>query len=254
MNLNYQFLSTQLKNTIFFLALSFVFFSNTIFAKDELVVAVGLAKPPYVIQTNDSGFELDLIRNILKKMGKSIEFVYTQFGHSAKMLEVKEVDAVMTTNKSVFSDSSKLSDEYITYQNVAISLKNSNLTINTIEDLSNYSIASFQNANKVLGQDFADAVDKCPLYLQIADQSNQPMLLVKNRVEVLIMDKNIFKYFTGELNIKDMDTRFTFHQIFPETNYRMAFKNKEYVKIFNDILAQYKQTDEYLFLRKSYKL
>ena len=244
----------KLKKIMLSVTLSFIFFSNALFASDQLVVAVGLAKPPYVIQADGSGFELDLIRNILKKMGKSTKFVYTQFGHSPKMLAVKEVDAVMTTNQNVFSDSSKLSDAYITYQNVAISLSDSNLIINTIEDLANYSIASFQKADKVLGQAFADAVDTSPLYMKIADQSQQPMLLLKKRVEVLIMDRNIFKYFASELNIKDINGQFTFHQIFPETHYKMAFKNKEYVKIFNNTFAQYKQTDEYLLLRKNYNL
>lgn len=60
-----------------FLAICLVFITNTLFAKDQLVVAVGLAKPPYVIQSNNSGFELDLIRNIFKKMGKSTKFIYT---------------------------------------------------------------------------------------------------------------------------------------------------------------------------------
>jgi polar amino acid transport system substrate-binding protein len=237
-----------------FLVLCCTFFPNTTRAEDELVIAVGLAKPPYVIQSDNSGFELDLIRHIVKKMGKSTQFIYTQYGHSSKMLEVKEVDAVMTTNKSVFTDTTKLSDEYITYQNVAISLKKNNLVINSIEDLANYTIASFQKADKVLGQSFASAVDKSPLYMKIADQSQQPMLLLKNRVEVLIMDINIFVYFTRQLGVNDTNTMFTYHPIFPKTNYRIAFKNKDNVKVFNEVLAQYKQTHEYLQLKQNYNL
>ncbi len=251
MTLKYQFFRLKLTKTIFFITLSFTFLSNTLFANDQLLIAVGLAKPPYVIQGKNSGFELDLIRNILKKMGKSTKFIYTPFGQSAKMLEVEEIDAVMTTNQQVFADSSKLSDVYITYQNVAISLKDNNLTINTIEDLKNYSIASFQKADKLLGQGFADAVDRSPLYLEIAVQRQQPILLLKKRVEVLIMDKNIFKYFANELNI---DAKLTFHQIFPDTHYRMALKNKAYVKLFNSTFAEYKQTDEYLTLKNGYNL
>lgn len=244
----------ELKKTMVFLVLSFAMFSNTVFANDELVVAVGLAKPPYVIQEDNSGFELDLIRNIIRKMGKSTQFIYTQFGHSAKMLAVKEVDAVMTTNNSVFSDVSKLSDEYITYQNVAISLKKNQLVINSVEDLADHTIASFQKADIVLGEAFADAVDTSPLYMKIADQSQQPILLLKGRVEVLIMDINIFMYFTRKLGVNDTNTMFTYHPIFPKTNYRMAFKNKEHVNIFNEILAQYIQTDEYFQLKRNYNL
>ena len=223
-------------------------------ADEQFSIAVGLAKPPYVIQENDTGFELDLIRNITKKMGKSTKFVYTQFGHSPKMLDVNGIDAVMTTNKLVFGDESKLSNEYITYQNVAISLKQKNLQINEIKDLAMYSIASFQKADKVLGETFANAVKASPLYLKVADQSQQPSLLLKERIDVLIMDKNIFIYLVKKLNIDNIDETFTFHPVFPTTQYRMAFKNEENLKTFNTILSEYLQTEEYQLLRKRYNL
>ena len=69
MTLNYQVVLRQLNKTMIFLVLSFMLFSYTIFANDELVVAVGLAKPTYVMQADNSGFELDLIHNTLKING-----------------------------------------------------------------------------------------------------------------------------------------------------------------------------------------
>ena len=237
-----------------FLVLSFAFFSNVTSASDELVVAVGLAKPPYVIQKDNSGFELDLIRNIFKKMGKSTKFVYTQFGHSSKMLDVEAIDAVITTTPRIFSDTSKLSDKYITYQNVAISMKEDDLRIDTIKDLANYTIASFQKADKVLGKEFADAANKSPLFMKVAEQNRQPMLLLKKRVQVLVMDINIFKYFAKKIGIKNISSRFNFHEVFPINHYNVAFKNKQYVKLFNKLLAQYKQTDDYIQLKKHYNL
>jgi len=133
-------------------------------AKDKLIIAVGLAKPPYVIQANNTGFEIELIRNILASMGKSTEFVYTSFGHSSKMLEVDEIDAVMTTNSRMFTDTTKLTNVYITYENIAISLKNKNLIIESIKDLANHSVASFQKADKVLGVEFEIAVNQSPFF------------------------------------------------------------------------------------------
>lgn len=254
MTQSHQYLLDNLKRTMLFFAVSFAIFSNTAIANDELMIVVGLAKQPYVIQADDSGFEVDLIRNILKEMGNSTKFIYTTFGHSSKMFKIKEVDAIMTTNKTVFSDQLKLSDVYITYQNIAISLKEKNLTINTIKDLANYSIASFQKAEKLLGPDFADAVEQSPLYFEVANQSQQPTLLLKKRVEVLVMDKNIFKYFTRDLSNEDRNMLFTFHQIFPGTDYRIAFKNKKYLNLFNETLAKYKQTNDYLLLKKNYNL
>jgi polar amino acid transport system substrate-binding protein len=254
MTLSDKFLFFPLKKTIVLLTVCFIFISNISFANNQLKVVVGLAKPPYVIQENDKGFELDLIRNILKKMGKSVKFVYTQFGHSSKMIDVKNIDAVMTTNQNVFRDDSKLTNEYITYQNVAISLTENNFKISKINDLAGHSISSFQKADKILGAEFANILDRTLFHIKVADQSHQPSQLLKKRVDVLIMDINIFKYFVNKLGIKDIDSTFTIHEIFPSTHYRMAFKNKAYVKAFNESLAQYKQTNEYQLLKSIYNL
>lgn len=237
-----------------FLCLASLLFSVSLFAENELVIAVGLAKPPYVIQEKDSGYELDLVSHIFEKMGNTTKFIYTQFGHSAKMLAVNEVDAVMTTNSRVFPDTSLLSDVYITYQNVAISLKKNNLTIDKLADLSRYTMASFQKADKVLGEEFASAVNQSPLFMKVAEQSRQPALLIKERVEVLIMDINIFKYFAKELGIKKVEERFTFHPVFPESHYRIAFKERTNVITFNQALAEYKKSQDYVLLKQQYNL
>ena len=248
-----------LKNTfsryfLYFLMTYFISSSFSLKASEKLNVAVGLTKPPYVIQRNNSGFELELIKSIFHRMGKNAKFVYTEFGHSAKMLDVKEIDAVMTTNKQVFTDESKLSDVYITYQNVAISLKANQFNINSISELSNYTMASFQKADKVLGKEFYDAAFKSPLYIKIADQRQQPTLLLKKRVEVLVMDKNIFKYIANEVGITGIDSKFVFHPVFPKTHYRMAFKNRENAKHFNQELAKYTGSKEYKKLKERYNL
>jgi len=223
-------------------------------AKDKFIVAVGLAKPPYVIQANNTGFEIELIRNVLAKMGESAEFVYTSFGHTAKMLAVNRIDAVMTTNSIVFNDTTKLSNVYIIYENIAISLKEKKLTIESIKDLANYSITSFQKADKILGEEFAHAVTQSPIFLQVADQKRQPILLLKERVDVAVMDKNIFNYFSRELKIEDLEKKFTFHNIFPKSHYRMAFKNTLNITLFNQVFLEYSKSKDYKLLLKKYKL
>jgi len=231
-----------------------LFFPLSSQAKSELVVAVGLAKPPYVIQHDNSGFELDMISYLFKQMGYSTKFVYTSFGHSPKMLAIEEVDAVLTTSKKIFPDESKLSDSYVTYQNVAISLAENKLKIDSIPDLGSYTMASFQKADKVLGKAFANAVDRSPLYLKVADQSQQPLMLTKNRVEVLVMDVNIFNYFVRKLNIPDSNKRFTVHYVFPPSRYKAAFKNDELREKFNQQLKSFKSSEEYNMLKTRYGL
>jgi len=223
-------------------------------AKDTLVIAVGLTKPPYVIQADNSGFEIELIRDVLAIMGKSAKFVYTSFGHSSKMLAVDGVDAVMTTSNKMIHDETKLTNTYIIYENVAISLKKNDFSIESPHDLSNYSIASFQKADKFLGLAFKMAVKQSPYFLEIADQRRQPILLLKKRVDVVVMDKNIFNYFAQELKVEKPENKFSFHHIFPKNHYKMAFKDTQNTINFNKALFKYAKSDAFKALFKKYKL
>lgn len=241
----------DLKKVWVFTLLTLLPFSS--FSQPTVIdVAVGLSKPPYVIQESDSGFELELIQHIFNNMGFDSKFYYTQFGHSAKMLDVDKIDAVMTTNEQVFQDKAQLSDIYITYQNVAISHKRDNLTINSVNDIGQYTIASFQKSEKVLGAEFLAVVADSPLFLKIAKQEQQIDLLLNRRVEVLVMDINIFKYFARQQGLKNIEENFIFHEVFPDTTYRIAFKDKNKISSFNQSLAEFLKSDDYSALRMKY--
>ena len=224
--------------------------------KNKMVVAVGLQKPPYVIEKQHSGFEIELIRAVLKEMNYSAEFVYIPFGRSWRMLGVAGIDAVMTTTDKVVKDRKKLSDVYIHYQNVAITLKSKKYLskINQISALKNYSVAAFQNAKKVLGSEFNQATQLMPAYFEIADQKRQLKLLLQNKVEVIIMDKNIFYYFLQELGFKKSNINFEVHTIFPRSAYRMAFNDINKTKQFNRALKKFTHSVYYQNLIAKYKL
>ncbi len=225
--------------------------SLSIQAKDFEVV-VGLAKPPYVLEDEKSGFEIELVSQVLASMGKPVKFVFIPFGRTPKMLESKGIDAIMTVNNQTFHDPSLLSNVYINYQNVAISLKRNEFEINSIADLSNRTIASFQLAHKVLGEEFADAVSKSPMFIQVANQLSQPQLLISNRIDVLVMDVRIFRFIIRQLGLEMLESQIAIHEIFPLSPYRMAFKDKSNVALFNDMLIQYKTSDAYKDLKSKY--
>ncbi len=223
-------------------------------ANPTFSVVVGLSKPPYVLQATDSGFEIELVRNVLQTMGKSAKFVYVAFRRAPKMLGIDDIDAVMTMNPRTFSDASRLSDVYITYQNVAISLKRNQFDFSSISDLGAKSIASFQNANKVLGEEFAMAANKSPLFMEVADQQRQPALLMRKRVDVLVMDNNIFNYLIHQQGLAERANEFSFHYLFPSSPYRMAFKDKRNIALFNHMFNEYTKTEDYQNLIDKYPL
>ena len=217
-------------------------------------VIVGLVKQPYVIDKDVSGFEIELVRNVLESMGKSVEFVFIPYGHSSKLLNINNIDAMMSVSDKSFADNSKLSNTYINYLDVAISLKSNNLTIEYISDLAKYSVASFQQAKNVLGPEFADAVGKSPLFIETEKQNRQLILLMSGKVKVLIMDKNIFMYLALEQRLTQLKNEVVFHDIFPKSPLKMAFKEKKHILQFNTFFNKYAQSKDYKRLIKKYNI
>jgi polar amino acid transport system substrate-binding protein len=238
------------KNIIIFIFFSLI--SINCLANQPFKVVLGLSKPPYVIEKNHLGFELELIQQILTMMGKAPEFIFIPYGRSEKMLAFSDIDAVMTANKHIFPNIDTLSKNYIDYQNVAISLKENAVSLNSIADISNYSIASFQIAHKILGVEFAEAVTDSPLFIQVADQEKQLKLLFLGRVEIVVMDLKIFLYYLNKLNINERESDIKVHHIFPTSSYSMAFKNAGNVSAFNQAMKKYKMTANYQKLIEKY--
>lgn len=234
----------------FILVILLISISTATYSNNNISVVVGLSKPPYVIKEGNTGFELELVREVFKGMGLSVNFIYTPYGHSLNMLAVEGVDAVMTTNDRVFAPS-QLSDVYITYQNIAVSLKNNDFSISSIAELSNYTIASFQKAKKVLGPEFASAAVKSPLFMEISEQQSQTSLLIKKRVQLAVIDKHIFSYYLEQQKLTE---EFTIHNIFPSNPYCVAFKDPENIERFNQSLKTFFSSNKYHDLLIKYNL
>ena len=125
-------------------------FSFVSHSSEILLIAAGVDKPPYVIQKNNSGFEIELLEQVFYLMGKSVKFDYLSYGGGAKILDIEGLEAVSSTTEQIYTDTSMLSDVYIEYQNVAIALAENNFEMSQISDLSKYSIISFPLSDKVL--------------------------------------------------------------------------------------------------------
>lgn len=221
---------------------------------ENFYVVVGLAKPPYVIQETNSGFEIELIRSILEQMNQKADFVYVPFGRSIRMLNSDRIDAIMTVNVNLIAEDNRLSDPYIIYQNVVITRKTDELKIQDIEDLTGLKVAAFQSANKILGKGFAKAIDTTKQYIEIADQRRQTKLLFDKQVDALVMDINIFNTLSPMVGGAEDLSDVNIHPVFDKSPYRMAFKNSELIAEFNQQLTKFKHTENYQKLLHKYDL
>ncbi len=220
----------------------------------ELELVTGLPKPPFILENLKSGLQLDVISEAFATQNMKIDFVAMPLGRNITGFQRGNVDGVITIPPQYKYPSMHISEPYIQYQNVAVSLADSHIDLDSIKDLSAYSIIAFQNAKKFLGEDFADVAAYSIDYRELANQKQQIEMLFSRRVEVIVLDLNIFKYFVREHAAEIGGIAFEIHYLFPERGYSVGFKKEEHMKMFNDGIAIIKANGTYQTILDNYLL
>lgn len=231
----------------------FILLNSRAYAKELLLVA-GLEKPPYVIPNLNAGFEIDLMRAVLSTLDHEISVVYVPYGRTYELMKQVKADIGLTLSAKIGLDNEILSQPYVTYQNVAISLKEKAFKLSTIENLQKFTLVAFQNASKILGSDFARAATASPLYIELPEQHRQVELLMQGKVEVVVMDLNIFKYFARSISGENYMENVDVHSFFPLTHYSAAIAAPDLREAFNHALTKFVETTEYKELLKEYDI
>ena len=234
--------------------LLFILLLQTFVYANKLKIAVGSSIPPYVIKEHDSGFEIEMIRQVLASKGYEVSsFVYASNVRMVKLLEKYQVDA--SINIPLHLPHIFYSDVIVNFDNVAITLKKRDITIQTVKDLHYKRVLAFQNAHKLMGKTFEEYAFQNPLYDETIHQTSQVKNLVQKRVDVVITDKHIFQYYYNHLYDEfDANIAFNYFKIFDKSPRYMGFTNKKIRDDFNKALKQYKQSPQYQELLRKYNL
>lgn len=217
----------------------------------ELKLGVGLSLPPYVLQEADTGIEPEIVRASMPA-GSSVKLIYLPFARIKVSLSDGTADAITPVNESAGIKDAFYSDSHVTYQNVAVSLKSRGLKIASAADLGKLRVVAFQDATVYLGKDYAAMAKASSSYNEMAAQDNQVRQLFSDRADVIVMDINIFKYFKNKIKDMDVSKDVSIAEIFPATEYKVAFKNKESVAAFNAGLAKLKSSGKYAEIINKY--
>ena len=218
----------------------------------KLDIAVGWSKPPYVIPAGNTGYELDLIKILLQSLGHDITPIYDPFGRAHVMLKQGAVDVALTLKDNMGIDPNSLSDVYITYQNVALSLKEKSIQLDTIADLKSYTIVGFQKASIVLGMTYKTAVESSRLYIELPEQLRQVEMLMSGNTDVVAMDINIFIHLSEQLKGANQLHNVDIHQLFEPSHYRAGFKDLDLKNAFNLALYDFLGSAEHQTLVDKY--
>lgn len=197
-----------------------------------------LNSPPFVYEGEDRGIEMDLVNAVVKKMGYALVWRYLPPKRIRHQVMQREIHAGIRS-QSQSGDKLFYSKPYIHFQNVAIAI-DPKVQLKSLQDLSKYNVVSFQNAKDVMGPDYAKAVSKSAVYMEMPNQMKQIETLFRRRSQVIVLEKQIFHHFREQF---DRQSQVKIFEIFPTTPYSAVFHDKRLRDEFDKALQAYQLTN-----------
>lgn len=231
---------------------------------DNLVAVSQGKRPPFSFhdaQGKAVGIEIELVTEALRRAGHDVAFHETP---NVRLLPFRDGDGVDLAVSVRGNDGrgAYFSDEFITYENVAISRCDKRIALRSIADLDRYTFAIWQNGWRDLGPVFEaryrpDADGRFPPnYYQPTNQQAQNKMFWLGRVDVIVVDKKIFGWYRQQLST-EFDTRveLDYHPIFPaSTGFKVAFRDRGLRDAFNRALHAMRKDHSYARIAARYAL
>ena len=235
---------------LFLLPLSLFAINN-----EELKVVFSSYTAPYVFQKTNNGIVIDIVKEILQARGYKVKPVFLPIGRGFKMFAEEKVDATSIIKKSSGLIKAYYSEYFMQYHNKAYSLKNRDIKLKEMADLNFLHLIGFQNAQKVLGEEYIQSIKNSIKYRELANQKSQVLMLFKGRVDVIVLDESIFRYYKNML-IKEKqierDVEIKSYNFFEPTKYRTAFVDKKARDDFDEGLKELKKSGRYDAIYEQY--
>jgi len=209
---------------------------------------------PYFIANGETGLFTDLIKETFQQLPQyTLKF---QFGLPVQRMQLSFEEGRLDAAANVFEAhdvSGCKSAPTFRFQDVAVTLKKTNLKITGIADLQGKRIIAYQGAKVILGKEFEAMADANPLYREIARPELQARMMAAGRVDVSIGDIYIFLHNLKALpNGQATPDQFEFHEIFPVMYTFMAFKEQRLCDEFDRALQTMKDDGRYEAIYQRY--
>jgi len=176
--------------------------ASVTFSEEQLKVAFGNALAPWVMPKSNDGIIIDIITESLKPAGYVISNVYYPYARRIISYRQGLVDVVSDINPEVIEREDLdgfFSDIAYSYVNYAFSLKRKNYQFKKISELGQYRLLSWQGATATLGSKYAEMALNNPFYSEHYNQELQIKMLYLDRVDVVQLDKQIFRFFRSKV-------------------------------------------------------
>lgn len=213
-------------------------FSVTCFSAQAIKVGLSQNTAPEK-QGNTLHFESELVRQLLTELGYPVEFVAAPYARLKVMLKNNELDMALRQDGKPMAGLF-YSHPYIEFHNLVFALSDFNDTLRTVQDLSRFSVSSFQNATKILGPDFSQAMKNSPSYREVVDHNQAIDMLQQGRTQLLVLDKVTFNRRWSEKGFSPDQVK-TF-DLFPKAQYHIAFIDPKLQQQVSQLLKQWQDS------------
>jgi len=219
--------------------------------RQEISIGLHYSQPWAYLDDNKEivGIERDIIERVFNQQGYVTKFYIYGYARLLREFNNRYIDFA-SPYTGVNNDVSQ-TVKYLPYQDIAISLKQRNLVINTVQDLESIKIVAYQHAKDILGPEFRQQINQPSLsYREIPYRASQLKMLFKQRIDVVIGEERILKTLSNKLYGEGLIRR---HYIFKPQYYGGAAYQKKLITDFNRGLALLKKSDEYQRIYDKYK-
>jgi len=218
-----------------------------------LQIGVGLVKPPYFFGPGAGGMEYEIAEKALEAGGYRMAAQHLPPSRALALLRAGHLDGMLTVTEGI-GGRHYFSEAYLHYQNVAIALSSRNLRLRGVDDLRGLSIAAFQNASMLLGEEFRTVANSHPDYREYPQQLTQNKLLYTGRVDVVVGDRLVFRHLTRHLEAPiDVRQPVTVYPLFPPSPRMAVFRDPAVRNAFNAGLQAIRRNGVYNAILKKYQ-
>lgn len=227
--------------------ISLMLLSNLAFAADKppsVSMSASDTIAPYFLDEHH-GLQYELVQSILHSAGLRLDrLVLAPNFRSLRLLSQAEVDCFINAQSGL--NGMYYSQPYHSFHNVVAVRTDSALKIETVADLNGLSVAGFQDAKQFLGADFLHFAQDNPRYVEVPNQLNQVNMLLRGRVDAIVIEEGILSWYWNELVKKSLQEspQFTIFPIFSPIELRIACLDPKLTESLNQGISSMRASAE----------
>ncbi len=191
--------------------------------------------PPHMIQSNDGGLDIDIVRAVLAEAGYTFQVEYMSLARAKRAVKSGVADIVVPTFFEHDSNGYYISQPVVDYLPTVFSLENSAHRFHSFRDIVGLRVMTFQGAVGYFGESFKEVTERNK-YIEIKDMTALPKLLARNRTDVVILDRYIFLHHWKQILDRDKTSTYRTHNFIPSVPAFVGFKDADIRDKFNAAL------------------